>query len=82
MAEQHVANPLVTFAVLLWPEAEGGFSVTVPSLPGCVTQAESEAEALERAEDVIRLFVAELESSGEEVPVEAAAPLLRTVVIS
>ncbi len=35
--------------VILLPEAEGGFSVAVPALPGCYTQGETEAEALANA---------------------------------
>lgn len=37
--------------VILLPEAEGGFSVAVPALPGCYTQGETEAEALANARE-------------------------------
>lgn len=37
--------------VILSPEAEGGFSVAVPALPGCYTQGETEAEALANARE-------------------------------
>jgi predicted RNase H-like HicB family nuclease len=39
------------------PEAEGGFTVRVPSLPEIVTYGKDEAEALAMAEDAIRLVL-------------------------
>jgi antitoxin HicB len=41
------------FEAVLQPEAEGGFSVSVLSLPGCHTQGETREEALAMAEDAI-----------------------------
>jgi antitoxin HicB len=39
--------------VILLPEAEGGFSVAVPALPGCYTQGEIETEALDNARETV-----------------------------
>jgi antitoxin HicB len=46
-----------TFAVVLEPEEEGGFTVRVPSFPEIVTYGKDEREALEMAEDAIRLVI-------------------------
>lgn len=35
-----------TYRVLLTPEVEGGFSISVPALPGCFTQGETVGEAI------------------------------------
>ncbi len=35
------------FKVVLEPSEEGGFTVFVPSLPGCISQGETEEEAFE-----------------------------------
>ena len=35
------------------PEPEGGYTVTVPSLPGCVTYGKTFEEALDMAQDAI-----------------------------
>ena len=40
-----------TYRILLTPEEEGGFSVNVPSLPGCFTQGETIEEAIEMAKE-------------------------------
>jgi antitoxin HicB len=51
-----------TYRILLTPEEEGGFSVSVPTLPGCFTQGETTEEA-------ISLYVEGLESEGESFQV-------------
>jgi predicted RNase H-like HicB family nuclease len=46
-----------TYHILLTPEEEGGFSVSVPTLPGCFTQGETAEEAVEMAKEAISLYV-------------------------
>lgn len=60
----------LTYTVVLEPAEEGGYFVSVPALPGCFTQGETEEEALAMAEDVIRLWVESLAADGEPIPVE------------
>jgi antitoxin HicB len=54
-----------TFAVVLEPEDEGGFTVRVPAFPEIVTYGKDEREALAMAEDAIRLVIADC-ARGEE----------------
>jgi len=46
-----------TYRILLTPEDEGGFSVSVPALPGCFTQGETIEEAIEMAKEAISLYI-------------------------
>ncbi len=66
------------YTVVLEPDAEeGGYVVRVPALPGCVTQGETVAEALENARDVIGLWLEELAARGQPIPDDdAGAPVL------
>jgi predicted RNase H-like HicB family nuclease len=55
--------------------SEEGYSVSVPGLPGCVSQGGTEAEALANITDAIRDYVAVVEeltreADGREVEVE------------
>ena len=43
-------NSARTFAIVLEPEEEGGFTVRVPSLPEIVTYGKDESEALAMAQ--------------------------------
>ena len=65
------------YTVVLIPEPEeGGYSVVVPSLPGCVTQGDTIEEALSRAQEAITLHVECLEEDGLPVPEDHVASLL------
>jgi antitoxin HicB len=67
------------YSVVLLPEEDGRFTVTVPALPGCVTYGNSVEHALERVRDAIQQYVASLESHGEPLP-EEYAPAQVTLV--
>ena len=70
-----------TFAVVLEPEEEGGFTVRVPSLPEIVTYGKDEGEALALAEDAIRLVLEDCAARGESVP-GREAPRIREVTVT
>jgi predicted RNase H-like HicB family nuclease len=61
-----------TYRVHLEPAEEGGFTVTVPSLPGCITEADTYEQAIANAREAIEGFVEALEVAGQPIPVEAA----------
>ncbi len=72
-----------TFTIVLDPDPiEGGYTVTVPALPGIVTQGASYEDALAMAEDAIRCHVEGLLADGVEVPEESAEPTLARVTVS
>jgi predicted RNase H-like HicB family nuclease len=60
----------LNYRILLRQEPEGGFTVTVPSLPGCVTYGETLDEAITMAREAIELYIESLRAHGEEVPTE------------
>jgi predicted RNase H-like HicB family nuclease len=43
--------------VVLEPSDEGGFTVHVPSLPGCVSEGDTRAEALTNIREAIELYL-------------------------
>lgn len=43
--------------VVLEPSDEGGFTVYVPSLPGCISEGDTEKEALENIKEAIELYL-------------------------
>ena len=50
--------------VVLEPSDEGGFTVFVPSLPGCISEGETTEEALANIREAIELY---LESTDDEI---------------
>lgn len=57
-----------TYRILLTPEPEGGFTVTVPSLPGCITYGDTLDQALSMAEEAIAGYIEVLQEMNEIVP--------------
>ncbi len=43
--------------VVLEPSEEGGFTALVPSLPGCISEGETEAEALVNIREAVELYL-------------------------
>ena len=63
------------YTIILHPDPdEGGYTVTVPALPGCVTQGETLEEAIAMAKDAVRLYVESLIADCENVPEEREHP--------
>jgi predicted RNase H-like HicB family nuclease len=49
------------FLVVLEPSDEAGFTVYVPALPGCISEGETEQEALENIREAIDLYLEPVE---------------------
>ncbi len=59
------------YVIVLTPTAEAdevGYTVTVPALPGCVTEGDTMDEALANAREAVALFVESLEARGLPIP--------------
>ena len=59
---------ILTYRVLLSEEPEGGFTVTVPALPGCVTYGENLDHSLSMAKEAIEGYIAVLKENNDPVP--------------
>jgi len=72
-----------SFTILLHPDRDaGGYTVTVPTLPGCVTQGETLEEAVAMARDAIRLHIEALIADGEPVPDETEHPQALVITVA
>lgn len=54
--------------VVFRAEPEGGFTVLVPVLPGCITYGKNIQEAQSMAEEAISLYLEDMAANGEEWP--------------
>jgi len=71
------------YTIILEPDLEeGGFTVTVPALPGCVTQGETIEECIERAREAIAGYIESLIADGEPVPEEKERPQMVTIDVA
>ncbi|MBA7613658.1 MAG: type II toxin-antitoxin system HicB family antitoxin [Calditrichaeota bacterium] len=61
---------ILNYRILLRKEPEGGYTVIVPSLPGCVTYGDTIEDAIKMAREAIDLYLESLREHGEEIPTE------------
>ena len=47
----------MNYKVILEPQEEGGYTVYVPLLPGCVSQGETKQEALDNIIEAIEVYL-------------------------
>ena len=58
------------YRILLREEPEGGYTVIVPSLPGCITYGGTIDEAIVNAKEAMELYIESLQAHGEPIPTE------------
>ena len=61
-------NKKLQYNVIFRPEPEGGYTVIVPSLPGCLTYGKNLTEAKIMAKDAISAYISVLVEDKEPVP--------------
>lgn len=60
----------LNYRIRLIKEEEGGYTVIVPALPGCVTFGETLEEAIAMAKEAIEGYIETLKDLGKEVPTD------------
>jgi antitoxin HicB len=65
----HVIRPLTV-------EEGGGYMITFPDLPGCVSDGESESEAIENGRDAFEAWMETQRLAGRAAPVPGSHPKL------
>jgi len=59
-----------------------GYTVTVPALPGLVTQGKDLEDAREMAKDAIRCYIEGLKKAKEKIPVEKETAQFKLSVVA
>ena len=62
--------PEFTYKIRFQKEPEGGYTVIVPALPGCITYGKNVDHAIEMAKEAVELYIESLAEHGEEIPTE------------
>ncbi len=57
-----------SYHIDLIPETRGGFTVVVPTLPGCISYGKTVAEASRNAREAIELHLENLAAHNEPIP--------------
>ncbi len=58
------------FKVLLEANESGGYTVSVPLLPGCISEGDTKVDAIANIREAIALYIESLQADGEPIPSE------------
>ena len=75
-----MAPRVLSYTTIFEPAEEGGFAVSVPILPGCVSQGETFEEAKKNIQDAIHGYLDVLKEDGDEIPRESQERVVTSVI--
>ncbi len=78
MKTQHTT----VYPAVLSPIPDGGYEVSFPDFPGCVTFGYTFEEAQEKAVEVLSLWIEELEADHKNIPVRTERPIIADVKVA
>ena len=70
------------YTAVFEPAPERGYVVTIPALPGLVTEGDTMEEARAMVKDAIRGYIESLIKHGEEIPVEPHPATVERVAVT
>ena len=56
-----IREKMMKLKIIMEPSDEGGYTVTVPSLPGCISEGNTKKEALRNIKEAILLYLEPVE---------------------
>jgi len=68
------------FTVILEECEEGGYTVTCPALPGCVSEGDTHEEALQNAREAIAGYLEAMEKQARMIPFPATVQYAKVAV--
>jgi predicted RNase H-like HicB family nuclease len=79
---QKVKKRAYEYTTFFESNEHGGYTVTIPSLPGLVTEGKDLEHARSKAKDAIQCYIEGLKQAKERIPVEREIAQLKISVIA
>lgn len=67
---------IIHYYAVFDPAQEGGYNVSFPALPGCVTFGKTFEEAKKKAKEALELWLEELRAHREAIPLPHEHPII------
>jgi antitoxin HicB len=71
---------MIKYRVTIELDEDGIYVVEVPSLPGCISQGRTRAEAIDNIKDAIAGYLESLDAHGDPVPPPISEEIVEVVV--
>ena len=76
-----ISQKILKYTVIFEPAEESGYVVSVPALPGCITEGDTFEEAVEMIKDAIEGYLYVMKKEGQEIPEETEDVVVTKVSI-
>lgn len=77
-----ISRKVLEYTAIFEPAEEGSYVVSVPSLPGCVTEGESFEEASLMIKDAVEGYLAVLKEEGQTIPEEKSEVVISKITVN
>ena len=75
-------NKRLYYSAVFEPDTKnGGFTVTIPSLPGCISEGNTFEEAFTNIKEAAQLYIETMENNGLEINEEKQGPIIAPIEI-
>lgn len=62
-------------------EKAGGFTATIPALPGCISEGDTFEEAAENIKEAASLYIEVMEKKNTEIPLETRGAVIAPIEV-
>ena len=73
---------ILSYFAVFEPAIEGGYNVSFPDFPGCVTFGKNFEDAQNKAREVLELWIEELAVRRQPIPRRVARPIIDEIVVA
>lgn len=74
-----VKEKILHYTAFFEPAEEGGFTVTVPALPGCISEGDTFEKAKHNIKEAIELYLEVLLDQDKSLPIENEHPMASSI---
>lgn len=76
-----ISQKILKYTAIFEPAEEGGYVVSVPALPGCMSEGDTFEEAVEMIKDAMEGYLYVLKKEGQEIPKEPGDIVITKVTV-
>lgn len=62
-------------------KTSGGYTVTIPSLPGCITEGETFEEAFKNIKEAASLYLEVMQEKREQIPKDTSSVIVTSIEV-
>ncbi|MBI4450196.1 type II toxin-antitoxin system HicB family antitoxin [Candidatus Uhrbacteria bacterium] len=73
MAHHHRSTKVLRYTAIFEPDPDGGYTVTIPTLPGCISEGDTFESALRNVREAAGLYLETLRMRHRRAPRERRA---------